>query len=81
MIRPEHRYYAESEDGLEWWFGLSIATNVGALTSSQDTKRATCYTPWACGPMDKNGREWWTGRAQLGWDHQHCPVAVTAHRQ
>ena len=26
MIRPEHRYYAESEDGPEWWFGLSIAT-------------------------------------------------------
>ena len=80
MIRPEHRYYAESEDGPEWWFGLFIATNVGALTSSQDTKRATCYTPWACGPMDKRARMVDGSRAvRVG--PPHCPVAVTAHRQ
>ena len=27
VIRPDHRYYGSvREDGLEWWFGLSIAT-------------------------------------------------------
>ena len=80
LLRPEHRYYAESEDGPEWWFGLSIATNVSALTSSQDTTRNVLHT-MGLRAHGRNGREWWTGRALLGWDHQHCPVAVTAHRQ